>query len=284
MNRVDAHHHLWDPARRDYTWMAGDVFDPIRRTFTPADYRAVAAEHGVAQSVVVQALCSVEETEDLLSFAAADPVIAGVVGWVDLTAPDAGEVLAKLRAGPGGEHLVGIRHLVQDEPDPEWLLRPDVRRGLAALAEAGLVYDLLVRPPQLPAAVETVAALSELTFVLDHAAKPEIASGTTQPWAELVGALARHPHVTCKLSGLVTEADWSTWQPDDLRPYVDRVRATFGEDRLMFGSDWPVCLLAASYTQVVEALDGVLGDLDDQTREQVMAGTARRVYGLPGPS
>jgi L-fuconolactonase len=283
MNRVDAHHHLWDPERRDYPWMTGEVFDPIRRAFTPADYHAAGAGNGVVQSVVVQALCSVEETEELLSFAAADPVIAGVVGWVDLTAPDVGDVLAKLRAAPGGDHLVGIRHLVQDETDPRWLRRPDVERGLAAVAEAGLVYDLLVRPPQLPAAVETVAALPELSFVLDHAAKPDIAAGTTEPWAGLVDDLASHPNVACKLSGLVTEADWSAWQPDDLRPYVDRVRAAFGDDRLMFGSDWPVCLLAGSYAQVVGALDQVLGELDGRTREQIMAGTARRVYGLPDP-
>jgi L-fuconolactonase len=281
MARVDAHHHLWDPGRRNYTWMDGPEFDLIRRPFTPDHYRAVAVDHGVVQSIVVQALCTVEETEELLSYAATDPVVSGVVGWVDLTSPDAGDVLARLREGPGGGTLVGIRHLVQDEPDWEWLLRPDVQRGLAAVAEAGLVYDLLVRPPQLPAAIETVARLPQLSFVLDHAGKPEIAAGTTEPWAEGLAALARHPNVTCKLSGLVTEAEWSSWTPADLRPYVDRIREAFGDDRLMFGSDWPVCLLAGSYSEVVSALADALGPVPEEVRAAVYAGTARRVYRLP---
>jgi L-fuconolactonase len=281
--RVDAHHHLWDPARRDYPWMAGAAFDPIRRAFTAADLAAAATPHGVSQAVVVQARAEPSETPDLLEIAAGDPLIAGVVGWVDLATPNVAEVLAGLRARPDGAALVGIRHLVQDEPDPEWLLRADVQRGLEAVADAGLVYDLLVRPRELPAAVATVDRLPQARFVLDHAAKPGIAARAWEPWASELTALARHPHVWCKLSGLVTEADWSSWKPPDLRPYVDHVREAFGDDRLMFGSDWPVCLLAASYAQVTEALEEALSDATAEARDRIFGATAREVYGLPAP-
>ncbi len=282
-SRVDAHHHLWDLSRRDYRWMAGEGLGPIRRSFTAGDYAAAAAPHGVARSVVVQAACTVDETMELLAVAASDPLVAGVVGWVDLTAPDVEEQLAGLRAAPGGGTLVGIRHLVQDEPDPAWLLRPDVQRGLAAVAEAGLVFDLLVRTRELPAARATVARLPQLDFVLDHAAKPEIATSGWQPWAEELTALARHANVVCKLSGLVTEARWQGWTAVDLRPYVDHARRVFGGERLLFGSDWPVCLLAASYGQVVGALEAALDDAGGGLREAVFGGNARRVYALRSP-
>src|SRR5581483_6708598 len=174
----------------------------------------------------------------------------GVVGWVDLTAPDVADRLAALRELPCGGRLVGIRHDVQNEPDPEWLLRPEVQRGLRAVAAAGLAYDVVVREPQWPAVRAAVRALPEVAFVLDHLGKPPVAAGRLEPWSGWLGELAAEPNVTAKVSGLVTEADWERWTAADLRPYVERGLAAFGPGRLMFGSDWPVCLLAAPYEEV----------------------------------
>jgi L-fuconolactonase len=184
-----------------------------------------------------------------------------------------------LRQGPGGRYLVGIRHQVHDEPDPDWLMRADVRRGLRAVAGAGLVYDLLVRARELPAALDTVRALPDLRFVVDHVAKPPIASGELEPWATLLAELARFEHVSCKLSGLVTEADWGAWQAEEVVPYASRVLEWFGEDRLIFGSDWPVCGLAASYDAVVELAEYVVGGSSDRA----FGGNAEHFYRLSKP-
>lgn len=203
-----------------------------------------------------------------------------MVGWTDLTAPEVADELARLRELPGGRYLKGIRHQVQGEPDPEWLLRPDVRRGLAAVAEAGLVYDLIVQPHQLPSAAAAAAALPELTFVLDHLGKPPIVAGDLEPWASGVRALAALPNTVCKLSGMVTEADLGKWTVDDLRPYADTVLEAFGPSRMMFGSDWPVCTLAATYEEVAESARELTAGLGDDERDQVFEGTATRVYRL----
>lgn len=281
VSRVDAHHHLWDVTRRDYPWMDGPWADPLRATFTVERLAPLAAAHVVDATVVVQAVAEVDETVELLALGASSSLIAGVVGWVDLTAPDVAEALARLRGSPGGDKLVGIRHQVQDEPDPRWLLRPDVHRGLRAVAQAGLVYDLLVKPLQLDAAAEVVEQLPEAAFVVDHLAKPDIADRMWEPWASGLARLAAaSPHVTAKLSGLVTEADWQSWTVEQLRPYVAHALDCFGADRLMFGSDWPVCLLAADYDRVVSATDTLLADLDTAERDAVFTTTARRVYRL----
>ncbi|MGW5716948.1 amidohydrolase family protein [Amycolatopsis sp. NPDC003865] len=272
---IDAHHHLWDPARREYPWMAGSALDPIRRPYTVDDLRAVTKAAGVHATVLVQTVSSSEETAEFLAAAAAEPVIAGVVGWVDLTAPDVVDRLAALE-GP----LVGIRHQAESEPDDEWLLRPSVLAGLGAVASAGLAYDLLVRAPQLPAAASLAERLPELRLVLDHAAKPPIAAGEWEPWASGVAALAAHENVVCKLSGLVTEADWTGWEVGHLRRYVDHVLDVFGPSRLLFGSDWPVCELAASYEVVLDAAIALTGSLSDAERLDVFEHNARRVYGL----
>jgi L-fucono-1,5-lactonase len=278
---IDAHHHLWDPAVRTYPVLDAAPLAPIRRRFTAADLIAASTPRGLTQSIVVQAVGSVEETAELLAISGSDAVVAGVVGWIDLTAPDVADALAVLRTGSGGERLVGIRHQAHDEEDPRWLLRPDVRRGLSAVAEAGLVYDLLVRVRELPAAIELAAGEPELRLVLDHAAKPPIATGRWEPWAGELAALARHENVACKLSGLVTEADWSAWTSAQLAPYVDHVRSCFGDDGVLFGSDWPVCLLAASYDQVVDALLDALGPIDNAAAEKLFGANARRIYRLP---
>jgi L-fuconolactonase len=269
---VDAHHHLWDPATADYPWMTHEVA-PIRRRFAPEDLAPLLLARGVDATVVVQARSSVDETRELLATAAAVPWIAGVVGWVDLADPAIGDVLAALRGG----HLVGIRHQVHDEPDPAWLLRDDVVRGLSAVDAEGLAYDLLVRARELPAALEVARRFPGLRLVIDHLAKPPLRNADTTAWAEGLSALAALPNVCCKLSGLVTEAAWDSWSAAELVPYLRRAVDWFGPDRSLFGSDWPVCLLAASYDEVI---DLTLAALAPGERAAVMGGTAARVYAL----
>lgn len=269
---VDAHHHFWDPTRRDYPWMAGDAFTPIRKPFGPGELRPLLEDNGVDKTILVQTLPSLEETREFLETAAAVDFIGGVVGWVDLTAPDVDETLSSIV----GDLLVGIRHQVHDEADPRWLLRDDVQRGIAEVGEAGLVYDLLVRSRELPAALETVRRQRDVTFVIDHAAKPRIAGGSwDREWEERLAPFSDEPNAVCKLSGLVTEAEWKSWTADDLQPYVRRVVGWFGPERCMFGSDWPVCLLAASYDRVFDAIQQIVG-----LNEMIFGETARRVYGL----
>jgi L-fucono-1,5-lactonase len=225
-------------------------------------------------------LSSLDETREFLATAAQHEFIAGVVGWVDLTA-DVPKQLASLRAAPGGAKLVGIRHQVHDEADPEWLGRKEVRRGLAAVGKAGLVYDILVRTRELPAALALVRALPAMRFVIDHIAKPPIAAGATSEWAARLQPLAAFPNVFIKLSGMVTEADWKRWTVRDLTPYVQRVLEWFGPARCVFGSDWPVCLVAASYAHVIDACGQAVGDLPVADRERIFGGNAIEVYRLP---
>ncbi len=263
--RIDAHHHVWDLSVRDQPWTVD--LPGLHRSFDLAELRPSLLAHGVDATVVVQTITVADETPELLALAAREPLVAGVVGWVDLMAPDVADRLAALRSRPGGHRLVGIRHQVQGEPDPRWLCRDDVRRGLAAVAAAGLAYDLLVVPPQLPAAIETVAALPELTFVLDHAG-----------WRSDIRALAALPNVAVKLSGLITEADHATWTVDQLRPYVHTLLEAFGADRVMFGSDWPVCLLAGSYDDVIAAAEVLTDGLDAREQAAVFGRTAAHWY------
>lgn len=280
MTRIDAHHHLWDLAARPQDWLEGPDMAAIHRDFTLADLSAETAAGRIDRTVLVQVLPDLDETVEFLALADDSGLVAGVVGWADLTAGPVEEILAGLHAVPGGDKLVGIRHLVQGEPDPAWLNRPDVRRGLRAVAEADLVYDLLTLPHQLPAAVATVRALPQLTFVLDHLSKPPIAAGELHPWAALVRELAALPNVSCKLSGMVTEAG-PRWTVAGLRPYAEVVLDAFGPARVMFGSDWPVCLLAASYADVTSAARELTAALTREEQALVFGGTAARVYGLP---
>jgi L-fucono-1,5-lactonase len=268
---VDAHHHLWDPALADYPWM-NDEMASIRRRFGPEQLEPLLREHGVAGTVVVQARASLDETRALLEIADATPFLLGVVGWVDVADPATADILDGF-----GEKLVGIRHQVHDEPDPRWLLRPDVQRGLEAVGEAGLAYDLLVRPRELRAAFEAARRQADTRFVVDHLAKPPIRDGAADEWARGLAALAELSNVTCKLSGLVTEAHWSSWSRDELVPYLRRAVDWFGCERCMFGSDWPVCLLAADYGAVLSL---VVEALREDERASVLGETATRVYCL----
>ena len=280
MRILDAHHHLWDLGVRDQDWLTSPALAPLRRDFLLGDYRSVAGANGIAASVVVQTVTVPGETPELLALAAGSDLIAGVVGWTDLGAPDVGDKIAALTGRPGGAKLVGLRHQVQSEPDPDWLTRPDVLRGLAVVAQAGLVYDLVITAGQLSQATRAAAAVPELTFVLDHLGKPPIAAGRTEPWARDLRGLAALPNTVAKLSGLVTEADWRRWQVADLRPYAEVALDAFGPARMMFGSDWPVYTLAASYPDVLTAAHDLTAGLSRAEHEAVFAGTATSVYGL----
>jgi L-fuconolactonase len=296
---IDAHHHVWDPASRRHAWL--EPFPALRRRFDLRDFAQAAAPQGVAAGVLVQVLADPAETEEFLAMAAGSGVVpesgsagrgggergggavatTGVVGWADLAGPDVAGEIARLRQLPGGDRLAGIRHLVQDEPDPDWLDRPEVRRGLRAVGAAGLPYDLLIRPVQLSAALRVTSDLDSVGFVLDHAAKPPVAAGRLQPWAAQMTELAARPNVTCKVSGLVTEAA-AGWRPGQFAAYVDVLVESFGPGRLMFGSDWPVCTLAASYGQVVALARDLLScHLSPAQLDAVFTGNARSVYRLP---
>jgi L-fuconolactonase len=277
---VDAHHHFWDPSRRDYYWMSSEL-DAIRRLFGPQDLQPLLAESGVDKTIVVQTLPSLAETREFLAIAQATDFVAGVIGWVDLSDAQVASVIADLRAGPGGRHLVGVRHQVHDEPDEAWLLRKEVQRGIEAVGDAGLIYDLLVRARELPAALEVVRRFPDVRFVVDHLAKPRIASGPAdEEWERAMAPFGESANVSCKLSGMVTEASWTAWTPADLEPFVRRTLEWFGPERCMFGSDWPVCLMAAPYARVIEALTFAIRDLETGAQDAVLGGNAIRIYGL----
>jgi L-fuconolactonase len=270
---IDAHHHLWTA---DYAWLADPALSRIRRDYTVADLRDALKTAGVNRTVLVEAGSEDDaETTSFLALAADTPEILGVVGWASLTNPDLPALLDQHRAGPGGDLLVGIRDQVQGHPD-DHLDRPDVRAGLATVAAAGLVNELVVRAPQLPSVARAAAALPDSTFVLDHLGKPPIAAGGLREWRELIRPVAAQPNVVAKLSGLVAEADWATWTPDDLRLYVLTAIELFGSARLMFGSDWPVCEVAATYAEVKDAMVEILGG----TPYDIFAGTAIGTYHL----
>jgi L-fuconolactonase len=281
MSIVDAHHHVWDLSVRDQPWISGQDMAPIRRSFSVADLRPLARAAGVRATVLVQTVTVAAETPEMLALAAADPLVAGVVGWTDLTSPAIADELARLAAGPGGGYLAGIRHQVQSEPDPDWLRRADVIRGLRAVAAAGLCYDLVVLPHQIPAASYAAAAVPGLTMILDHAGKPSVARGDLEAWADAIRAFAARPNTLCKLSGLVTEAPPGAVTAAFV-PVSDAILSAFGPDRIMFGSDWPVCLLAAGYARVVELAMSLVAGLSEAERTAVFASTAIKAYRMGG--
>ena len=273
---IDAHQHFWIYDPREYEWIDGTM-TPLRRDFLPADLRHELNREGFQGSVAVQARQSLQETRWLLELAAQSPFILGVVGWVELRSPQAGAHLKQLAQNP---KLVGIRHIVQNEPDDRFLLQRDFLRGISLLAEFDLAYDILIYPKHLNAAAELVRRFPEQRFVLDHLAKPEIKSGTINAWKKGITELAAYPNVYCKLSGLVTEADWNRWKPGDMRPYLDVAFERFGANRLLIGSDWPVCTLAGSYARVVGLVKDYLSEHSEQEREAILGGNARRFWRL----
>ena len=274
--RVDAHQHFWRYNHEEYGWL-DDSMQALRRDFFPENLKPELEHAGFDGSIAVQTRQNLEETRWLLQLADHDPTILGVIGWVDLRSPNVRSEIAEFA---DMRKLLGVRHIVQSEPDQRFLLQSEFLRGVSALAEFGLTYDILIYPRHLSAAAEFVERFPEQRFVLDHTAKPPIRSRQLQPWESDLRALAKFRNVVCKVSGLVTEAEWSSWKPEDIIPYLDVAFDAFGADRLMFGSDWPVCTVAASYTQVVELVQDYLSRFSNEVRDAVFGGNAERFWKL----
>ena len=292
---VDAHQHFIKFDQREYPWIRADMTE-LRRDLLPADFLAAAQglgergtrpgtggsdvgvwSAGVFRTVAVEARQSLEETRWLLEIARSNPLVAGVVGWADLCDPDLDSVLEQLSADP---HLNGLRHVLHDEPNDNFMLRDDFRRGIARLARYGLSYDILIFPRHLPQTLELVRSFPDQPFVIDHMAKPRIREGELSSWHEALRPVAAYPNVYCKLSGLVTEASPHAWKPQDFLPYIDTVMELFGPARLMFGSDWPVCTLEAPYAEVLAIVDGAIARLNPDERESILRRTAESFYHL----
>jgi len=273
--RIDAHQHFWNYDPIQYPWIENDW--PIRRDFLPAHLEPELRNFGFDGCIAVQARQSLEETRWLLDLARSSGIIKGVVGWVDLRS----ELLVKqLESFENDRKLVGVRHVVQDEPDDDFMLGQEFVRGIGELKRFELVYDILIYPRQLPAAIGLVRMFPEQTFVLDHMAKPEIKNGVFEPWATQIAELARCPNVYCKASGLVTEARWQQWKAEDFQPYLEAVWSAFGPDRLMVGSDWPVCLNSADYRSTMKLSRDFFSRFSVEDQSKVLGLNAARAYGL----
>jgi L-fuconolactonase len=276
MNVIDAHQHFWQPGRFDYPWMRRAV-PVLYRDYLPATLRPILAQNHISATVLVQASNSLAESQWLLKLAQRNSFIAGVVGWVDLKSDAVEQQLCELIANP---KFKGVRHLVESEPQDDWLVQPDVIRGLRVLAKHSVAYDMLVHTRHLTHVRTIAEECPGLRLVIDHMAKPPIAQQSISEWAAQLKSVAEFPHIHCKLSGLVTEADHNSWTITDLRPFVDCALELFGPHRLMFGSDYPVCLLAASYDRVLESFQELLKGVDEEDRARVFGQNAREFYRL----
>jgi L-fuconolactonase len=277
--RVDAHQHFWTYTPQDYPWI-DERHAPLQRDFLPDDLKPLLDQHGIDGCIAVQARQSPDETDALLAHATTHPWVLGVVGWVDLRANDLDAQLARWATAP---KLVGFRHLVQDEPAPSLFLQdPAFARGMRQLQHCGLAYDVLVKDKDLHAATDFCQRHDQHHLILDHLGKPDLSLEDPIAWAERLAPLAALPHVACKLSGLITEADWQQWRPGELLPYFYLALELFGPDRLMFGSDWPVCQLAGSYGEVHHLFDTAISSLSSAEQDALRGGTALRLYGLQG--
>jgi L-fuconolactonase len=273
---IDSHQHFWQVGRFDYPWLSRDL-GVLYRDYLPHDLGPILQQNDVTQTVLVQASNSVDESRWLLDLADTNTFIAGVVGWVDLTSGAIGTQLDELCANP---KFKGVRHLVESEPRDDWIVQPAVLSGLHELSTRGLSYDLLVHTRHLKHVPTVAENCPDLALVIDHLAKPPIARGAIKEWSAALAPIARYRNIHCKLSGLVTEANWDSWQLDDLRPFVDCALELFGADRMMFGSDYPVCLLAASYDRVLDAFQQLLKELSDADRDKIFSTNATRFYRL----
>jgi L-fucono-1,5-lactonase len=280
-HRIDAHHHLWRYKPDEFGWINNDM-STIRRDFLPEDLKPLLDSAGISGTIAVQARQSIEETNWLLQLAdnetsAGGAWIKGVVGWAPIAAADFEETLANLRQY---RRLKGLRHVIQDEPDDQFILSPAFNRGVRMLHDTGLVYDILIHARHLPQTLQFVDLHPDQSIVLDHCAKPPISAGQLEPWSTHLRELARRPNVCCKLSGLVTEAAWQQWTPAILEPYWRVVLDAFSPTRLLFGSDWPVALLASSYQRWIDIVTEWVAPLSESERDAIWGGTARRVYSL----
>ncbi|MCH2181267.1 MAG: amidohydrolase family protein [Mariniblastus sp.] len=277
--RIDSHHHLWDREREefDYSWQETDKLQKICRSFLPGDLEPLIKPAGVRGTVVVQTQHNLQENRWALQLAEAHDWILGVVGWVDLASPQCEAQLLEFKDHP---KFVGVRHVTQDEPDPDFIIRDDISRGLSVLENHQVPFDLLFYLKHLKHTETVARRFPGLPLVIDHLGKPDIQSGQIEPWKSDLSRAAQHPNVHCKLSGLITEADWESWSIDDLRPYVEAAIELFGAERCMFGSDWPVCQLAGSYQQVLDSLQTCIAGLSEPDRQQVMSKTAVDFYQL----
>lgn len=273
---IDSHQHFWQVGRFDYSWMSSDL-GVLYRDYLPNDLAPIIQKNGIQKTILVQASNSVAESRWLLELANANSFIAGVVGWVDLMSPDIDTQLDELCADP---KFKGVRHLVESEPDDDWLVQPAVLAGLKQVSARGLSYDLLVHTRHLKHIPHVVESGPDLAFVIDHLAKPPIARNEIKEWSQALQPLTRYSNIYGKLSGLVTEANWNSWQTDDLRPFVDIALEAFGPDRMMFGSDYPVCLLAASYDRVLDSFQEILKGLSDADRDKIFSQNAEKFYRL----
>jgi len=278
--RIDSHHHIWDLDVRPQTWMQGDELKPISRTILMNELEPELQKASIDYTVVVQTVPLIDETPELLDLSMSHPKVCAVVGWLDLESADIRPQLDKYLSHKGGDKLVSIRDMAQDKSDPNWLLRENVVRNIHRVGEYGLTFDILTRPPQLAAAVEMVRRSPNNIFVLDHISKPYMAKGEFQPWADQISEISSNENVSVKVSGLFTEANWSDWSIETFRPYFDHILKSFTPSRMMFGSDWPVCLLAATYSQTINLMEELTGQLTMAEQDSFWSNTAKQFYRL----
>lgn len=278
--RIDSHHHVWDLSVREQGWMVGEALNPIKKNFSINDLRDAIAGCGIEKTVVVQTVTNYDETPELLELAEDDELVAGVVGFLKIDSADAISYLDKYESMRGFKHLVGIRDIAHDYEDIGYLAKPAVIKNVQELGRRGLVYDLLTKTPHMQAAIDLVKQSPGTQFVLDHISKPYMAKGEMQPWADKLGELAGFENVVIKVSGLFTEADWKNWKAADFWPYLEHVTNLFTPARMMFGSDWPVCLLAATYRQSIDLMEQFTKSFSSSEQKDFWAGTANRAYNL----
>ena len=278
--RIDSHHHIWDLSVRDQGWITGEVMQPIRRNFVISDLRDAIAGSRIDKTILVQTVTDYAETPELLAIAKNDQLVGAVVGWLQIDAPDAISHLHRYLDLPGGEYLKGIRDIAQDHPDSNYLAKPETIENVRKLGGLGITFDLLTKVPELPAAIKLVRACPDVQFVMDHISKPKIAKKEIEPWKTLITELATFPNVSCKVSGLVTEANWKEWQVKDFKPYVDHIIEIFTPQRLMFGSDWPVSTLGGTYSEIIELAEALTSDLTPSEADFFWHRTATATYRL----
>lgn len=278
--RIDSHHHVWDLRVRPQSWMQGDELKPISRTILMGELEPELKKSNIDYTIIVQTVPTPDETPELLDISLNHEKVCAVVGWLDLESQDIRPQLEKYLVHPGGQNLVSIRDMAQDKVDPNWFKRDDVISNIHRIADAGLTFDILTRPPQLAAAIEMVKKSPNNRFVLDHISKPFIAKSLMQPWADQISEIASHENVFVKVSGLFTEANWAQWSSTTFEPYLDHILKSFTPNRMMFGSDWPVCLLAATYSDTITLMENFTKEFSHTEQESFWSGAAKKAYKL----